>query len=66
MFKIEIPILGEREMMPTSSVTMNEGRFIMIISMFNSQNNWGKGGGGVYDHLTSTRIFTLIVKKIII
>ena len=45
MFKIEIPILGEREMMPTSSVTMNEGRFIMIISMFNSQNNWGKGGG---------------------
>ena len=31
----------------------------------NSQHKW-EGGGGVYDHLMSTKIFTLILRKIII
>ena len=38
-------------------------------SRLDSQHNWGKGGGGeetVYDHLMSTRIFALIMNKIIL
>jgi hypothetical protein len=35
-----IPIPGEREMMPTSSVSVNEGHFTLIISKFNNQQIW--------------------------
>lgn len=39
MLKIGYPF-RVREMMPTSSVSMNEGHFTWIISKFNNQQNW--------------------------
>ena len=38
----------------------------MIIILGSIVNINGKEGGGVYDHLMSTKIFTLILRKIFI